>query len=177
MRQQTLDFYSICMGPFKQPINDFDLIISTLHKDEIKQIISYRKWEENNANNISEDQLSEVKQWVRIEDPDKPEASCYYLVIKLHNLEQRVYGDFKVNFKHKTTSFYLWLNVSAILYNTKLEELTELNGKENDPIHFTEFQEFEETQQMKEDKHKIKLVYPDKQAEILLEQEDQQLNR
>ena len=30
---------------------------------------------------------------------------------------------------------------------------------------------------MKEDKHKIKLVYPDKQAEILLEQEDQQLNR
>ena len=30
---------------------------------------------------------------------------------------------------------------------------------------------------MKEDKHKIKLVYPDEQADILLEQEDQQLNR
>ena len=82
-------------------------------------------------------------------------------MIKLHNLEQRVYGDFKVTFKHKNISFYFWLNVSAILYNTKLRELTELNGKEEDPIHFPEFREFEETQQMKEDKHKIKLVYPD----------------
>ena len=169
MRQQTLDFYSICLGPFQQPLANFDLIISTLHKDEIKQIISYKKWEENNANNISEDELNQVKQWVQIKDPNDPDASSWYLVIKLHNLEQRVYGDFKVTFKHKNISFYFWLNVSAILYNTKLRELTELNGKEDDPIHFPEFQEFEETQQMKEDKHKIKLVYPDEQADILLE--------
>lgn len=66
-----------------------------------------------------------------------------------------------MTFKSKICSFYFWLNVSAILYNTKLEELTKLHNKEDDPIHFTDFKEFEETQQMKEDKHKIKLVYPE----------------
>ena len=58
MRQQTLDFYSICLGPFKEPLVNFDIIISTLHKDEIKQIISYDKWEKSNANNITEEELN-----------------------------------------------------------------------------------------------------------------------
>ena len=49
----------------------------------------------------------------------------YYLIFNLHRLEQKVWGDFKVQFKSDSASFYFWLNVSAILYNEELRKVTE----------------------------------------------------
>jgi len=66
MRQQTLDFYSICLGPFPAEVKGFDVLISTLHKDEIKLMTSYKKWEENHANTISEEELKQIKYWIQI---------------------------------------------------------------------------------------------------------------
>lgn len=86
-------------------------------------------------------------------------------MIKLHHLDQRVYGDFRVTFKSKLCSFYFWLNVSAIRYNKQLEELTQTLGRTT-PIHFEEIEEIEETQALKEDRDKIDLVYPEEIAEI-----------
>jgi len=39
----------------------------------------------------------------------------------------------------------MWLNVSAILYNSELSKITESQNLMEDPIHFEEFQEIEET--------------------------------
>ena len=63
MRQQTLDFYSICLGPFPNEVKSFDVIISTLYKDEIKVINSWKKWEENNAPTKNDEELKQVKYW------------------------------------------------------------------------------------------------------------------
>lgn len=97
-------------------------------------------------------------------------------MIKLHHFDQRVYGDFKVTFKSKECQFYFWLNASAILYNSKLKDLSEELNREV-PIHFEEITEIEETQQIKEDKDKIDLVYPDEQAEIKNRKVEERDNR
>lgn len=41
----------------------------------------------------------------------------------------------------------MWLNVSAILYNNELRKITEREGllEGQDPIHFNEFEEIEES--------------------------------
>lgn len=48
MENETLDILSICIGPFPQKITTLDVTISTLQQDAIKQIFSWKKWEEVN---------------------------------------------------------------------------------------------------------------------------------
>jgi len=113
----------------------------------------------------TDDELKQVKYWEQIKENDvieseNPNKDDWFLVIKLHHFDQRVYGDFKVTFKSKDCQFYFWLNASAILYNNKLKELSQELNREV-PIHFEEMTEIEETQQIKEDKDKIDLVYPE----------------
>lgn len=57
-----------------------------------------------------------------------------------------MWGDFKVKFKLKDISFYFWLNVSAILYNSDLRKISEkYPGDREVPIHFEEFVEVEDS--------------------------------
>lgn len=74
-----------------------------------------------------------------MKDKDGKEVPQWFLIFNLHRLEQKVWGDFKIQFKSDQASFYFWLNVSAILYNEELRNVTESQGLHNDPIHFTEF--------------------------------------
>lgn len=48
MESETLDLISVCVGPFPQKVNSLDVSISTLQQDAIKQIFSWKKWEEVN---------------------------------------------------------------------------------------------------------------------------------
>lgn len=72
-----------------------------------------------------------------------------------------MWGDFKVQFKSDSASFYFWLNVSAILYNEELRKVTEREECWNDPIHFDEFQEIEEANLRPSDNQFLSLLVPE----------------
>ena len=44
MRNEVVDFNSICFGPFPYYITNFDIIISFMKKDTIEPIFSYVDW-------------------------------------------------------------------------------------------------------------------------------------
>ena len=65
--------------------------ISTLQKAKIEKIMVF-----------DENSLEKYMTWKQIIDdklPGKVNDDQWFLVIELHKLEQRVYGDFKVNFE------------------------------------------------------------------------------
>ena len=88
-------------------------------------------------------EVDQVVQWKQAETTNKQgvKQTEYFLVLNLHYLDQRVWGDFKVDFKSKDCNFYFWLNVSAILYNNDLRKITEREGitEPERSIHFEEF--------------------------------------
>lgn len=147
MRNEVVDFHSICLGPFNQQFANFDIIVSYMKKDEIEHIFSY----ENHIKRLQENQLEEngeinkIKKWERVEGPNG--TTQWFLILNLYEIEQKVWGDFKIQFKSPACVFYFWLNVSAILYNSELAKITESQGLHDDPIHFKEFKEIEDTGQ------------------------------
>ena len=92
---------------------------------------------------------------------DGNEVTQWFLIFNLHRLEQKVWGDFKVQFKSDQASFYFWLNVSAILYNEELKKVTESQMLQNEPIHFDEFEEIEETDFRSDKLNMYSLLLPD----------------
>ena len=44
MRNEVVDFHSLCLGPFNSQFSSFDLIVSYMKKDEIEHIFSYDSW-------------------------------------------------------------------------------------------------------------------------------------
>ena len=104
--------------------------------------------------------IKQVKEWKELKVGNETQ---HFLILNLHRLEQKIWGDFKVQFKSRECSFYFWLNVSAILYNNELRKITEIYGYNDKPIHFNEFEEIEET-----DKLDIKnLLLPENHSKIL----------
>lgn len=87
-------------------------------------------------------EISKVLQWKQAETTrNGVQVIEHFLVLNLHSLHQKVWGDFKIDFKSNAASFYLWLNVSAILFNNELRKITE-REKITDLkkcIHFEEF--------------------------------------
>lgn len=98
---------------------------------------------------------------IRVTDKNGQQEDKWFLIFNLHRLDQKVWGDFKVQFKSDQASFYFWLNVSAILYNEELRKITEREGLQHDPIHFNEFQEIEETDFRSDKLNMLKLLLPD----------------
>lgn len=81
-------------------------------------------------------------------------------------LDQKVWGDFKVEFKSQQASFYFWLNVSAILYNSDLRRISEQQALESgepisDPIHFEEFIEIDESEISADENCMYRLLMPE----------------
>ena len=152
MRNEVVDFYSICLGPFSSQFPNFEIVISFMKKDTIESIFSYQEWVKRLADNDFDEGenslLNQVVQWkpTRVKDKHGEQKMQYFLILNLHVLEQKVWGDFKVQFKSPQAEFYFWLNVSAILYNNELRQITESQGLHDDPIHFDEFEEIEETE-------------------------------
>ena len=62
MENETLDLLSICFGPFPQRVNNLDVTISTLQQDIIKQIFSWKKWEEVNQEFKTEQEMKKYKE-------------------------------------------------------------------------------------------------------------------
>ena len=90
----------------------------------------------------------------------------------MHPLEQKVWGDFKVQFKSPQAGFYFWLNVSAILYNNELKNASENLGSEHDPIYFNEFEEIEETELSSDKNNMLSLLLPNEENIIAQKEED-----
>lgn len=44
MRNEVVDFHSICLGPFPSSFTKLDLIISYMKKDTIEPIFTYSSW-------------------------------------------------------------------------------------------------------------------------------------
>ena len=56
-----------------------------------------------------------------------------------------VWADFRFTFKLSGISFYMWLNVSAIMWNEKLKKLSiEKNRTEDEVFEFNNIQEISE---------------------------------
>ena len=56
MRNEVVDFHSICLGPFPARIDKFDIIISYMKKDAIEPIFNWHDWVERlTAEEIDED--------------------------------------------------------------------------------------------------------------------------
>ena len=90
----------------------------------------------------------------------------------MHRLDQKVWGDFKVQFKSPQTAFYFWLNVSAILYNGELRNISQITGES---IHFDEFEEILESDFGRNKPNMYSLLLPEYQSG-LMHQEDQDLD-
>ena len=118
MRNEVVDFHSICLGPFPEDFSNFDITISYMKKDTIEHIFEYKKWVDRLLENQHEENLSlkeSIFEWKEVKVGNETK---YFLIFWLKKLEQKVWGDFKVQFKINDKSlFYMWLNVSAILYN------------------------------------------------------------
>jgi hypothetical protein len=54
MENETLDIQSLCIGPFPFKVNTLDVNIYALQQDAIKQIFSWKKWEEVNLDSKTE---------------------------------------------------------------------------------------------------------------------------
>ena len=68
--------------------------------------------------------MKDLMEWVQI-DTDESMPEAHYLVLKLRDLDKRVYGDFQFKCEFKNgCKFYFWLNVKALLYNEELREIT-----------------------------------------------------
>ena len=150
-----------------------------MKKDTIEPIFNYTNWtqrlydnqiEDDNENSIV-DQVMEWKQR-HITGKNGQTELKYYLVFNLHRLEQKVWGDFKVQFKSDQASFYFWLNVSAILYNEELRKVTEREQCWDDPIHFEEFQEIEEADLRSNKNGYYSLLMPDSTGAVPQDEED-----
>jgi len=98
--------------------------------------------------------------WVK---PD-PEKESYYLVLKLHVLDKRVYGDFQFKCEFNTgiktqCKFYFWLNVSALLYNEEVKRVTETRDDHREKLRYEDpdyekyFDEQQRTRKMRTDYH------------------------
>lgn len=50
-------------------------------------------------------------------------------------------SDFRIKFKSNHASFYMWLNVSAILWNEKLKKISIEKNRQDDPFEFSNIEE------------------------------------
>lgn len=55
MRNEVVDFHSICLGPFPKNFQNFDITISYMKKDTIEHIFEYKKWIERMNENHAEE--------------------------------------------------------------------------------------------------------------------------
>ena len=55
MRNEVVDFNSICLGPFTSEFANFEIIISFMKKDTIEPIFNYVEWVKRLADNEVED--------------------------------------------------------------------------------------------------------------------------
>jgi len=46
MRNETLELYSLCLGPFPAESRSIDVVIQGLHDNKIKKIFSLKDWEQ-----------------------------------------------------------------------------------------------------------------------------------
>ena len=79
------------------------------------------------------------------------------MVLNLTKVDQKVWGDFKVQFKSSHASFYFWLNVSAILYNSELRKISKSINKD---IHFEEFVEIDDSDNRDQKNKWLNLLIP-----------------
>jgi hypothetical protein len=52
-------------------------------------------------------------------------------------------SDFRIQFKSSHCSFYMWLNVSAIVWNEKLKAITIQKKRESEPLEFDHIEEIQ----------------------------------
>ena len=113
--------HSVCFGPFPYVYDSFEIKISALQK--------YNKLEKIAV--CDQQNMEKYMEWIKI---DNNGIESWYLVLKLHYLDKRVYGDFQFKCEFKTgintvCKFYFWLNASALLYNEELKKVTAIRDE------------------------------------------------
>ena len=67
MRNEVVDFHSICLGPFTSNFANFDIIISYMKKDTIEPIFQYVEWVKRIYDNQLDDNenslIKQVLEW------------------------------------------------------------------------------------------------------------------
>jgi hypothetical protein len=79
-------------------------------------VFSWKKWEEVNAEFKTEEQMHRYRETYQATDLLGVKEAQHYFIINFRELKLRVWGDFRVKVVGKA-SFYLWLNVAAIIHN------------------------------------------------------------
>ena len=62
MRSESLDFHSICLGPFPQKPDKFEIKLSSLHQNKVEKIAVF-----------NEDSVEKCMDWKQIIDPHLPD--------------------------------------------------------------------------------------------------------
>lgn len=91
--------------------------------------------------------MKRYKEVQQLKDFFNKKEPQYFMIINFKELKQRVWGDFRIKIEGKA-SFYFWLNVSAIIHNSQIKQISLQRQKENPglpPLHFDSFQEFDES--------------------------------
>ena len=121
MRNEVVDFHSICMGPFPYKQNFDNFIVSYMKNYTVKPIFNFQETQQRlDVEESESQQLKQVLEWKSCQN--EKGATEWYLILNLHRIDQKVFGDFKVEFGSSSAKFYFWLNVSAILYNKELKK-------------------------------------------------------
>jgi hypothetical protein len=71
MRSDSLEVFSLCLGPFPNRMSNYNLEIALLIKlQEVKTIFSLSQWREHNQD-LDENDIEKYLQWIPVEVEEK----------------------------------------------------------------------------------------------------------
>lgn len=137
MSQERLEMSSFALGPFPAVQSNFSFEIALLvRQQEVKTIFNFSQWKAQNSH-LTEEKLKTYYEWFSVKPESKDGSQTqpvWYLRLNLSVWEQVAISDFRIKYKSNFASFYMWLNVSAILWNEKLKKITIEKNREAEPF-------------------------------------------
>lgn len=89
MRSDSLEVFSLCLGPFPNRMSNYNLDIALLIKlQEVKTIFSLSQWREHNQD-LDESDIEKYLQWipVEIEEKNGEKQQKWYLRLNMDLLD------------------------------------------------------------------------------------------
>ena len=86
MRNEVVDFHSICLGPFTAKITFDNFIVSYMKNYTIKHIFDFNEWQQRlDVDDSESQQLKQVLEWKSC--PNEKGATEWYLILNLHRID------------------------------------------------------------------------------------------
>jgi hypothetical protein len=148
MRSESLDCLSVSLGPFPKKIN-FNFEVTTLFGKDLRLNFSFREWARQLEGDEDRDtELARFYKWLPVKVGGQDQ---FILFLNFAEVCQKVTADFRFEFFEETKSwFYMWLNVSGIMWNEALRHKDQsLLSPREYPLAFDYITEHPETEALR----------------------------